>query len=690
MQRRVLIALFVTTAWLLAISAVLAGHTTSGVGPVGSVTLWGETLVGGVPVAGATVYAEYQLADGTPQVVEAGTGDTPPHYALAVNVSPVETSKVVTFTAVYTDGGTKYGAVEVVTLGPSDLWTAGGTTRGMGRFDLILDDKVEPHLPVVWGRANDPCTGLPVDGLLVSVFDPQNPDKPIVRPTTTDKNGEFEIDLRESQTFNGTYTVRITLADPHQRFALFEGRKESRQEAQPIWIEQTIKWDPTSRLASATVNFNVVPKDRTQKPGSTPRLPPTMGNATPWAGVVSYNTNASNPDYADDMLASYGHMQTVARWLADALGAPLPPVLRVNLFDTTVAASGYETATRTIHFTPADSSCHDPDRPMNREWHETFHDLMQVTMGIPPLAPGDDNHKGFANSSTADSWSEGWATGWTLIMASDLGGATPTPGLYPVSGAMADLEFDWQPRDPMTMTAGCAPPVPTFLSREEFAVAGLLYDLYDSAPVDKDGKIDNISVTPKALWDALRPSPSIGNVLELYRRLTGSAPALGISQVDLNQLFINHGLYADLNDSCTYDAGERIGQVADMARPARRDVPPQPGAAMDLSIAAGAAPTDTVLLLWVAVTSPDHRHDSLYNVPLTGDKQRIALEPLPPRSGAIMRLWVISQNGAWRSEPRSIPTTKFWEAAATAPPGEAALRETFELRRQLYLPLLRR
>lgn len=686
MSRRVLTVLIVSATWLLAIGAVLANHTTTSVGPVGSVTLWGQTLVGGVPVAGATVYAEYQLADGTPQVVEAVTAESPPHYALAVNVSPVETSKIVTFTAVYSDAGGKYGAVEVVTLGPTELWTAGGTTRGAGRFDLILDDKVEPHLPVVWGRVNDPCTGLPIEGLFVAVYDPQNPGKPIGR-MMTDKTGEFEIDLRQSQTFNEAYTVRITLADPQQRFAVFEGTKESRQEGDPIWIEQTIGWDPTRRLASATVNFNVVPVDPRQKPGTAPGV--ARGVHSPAsAGVVVYNTNASNPEYADDMLASYGHMQTVLGWLDDALGYSLPPVLRVNLFDVTVAASGYETATRTIHFTPADSSCHDPDRPMNREWHETFHDAMQVTMGIPPLAPGDFNHHGFANSSTADSWSEGWATGWTLIMAADTG--YESPGLYPVSGAMVDLEFDWRPRDPMTTGAGCAPPPPTLLSREEFAVAGLLYDLYDGAGTDSDGKIDAVEAVPKDLWKTLSASPSIRDVFELHRRLVGSAPGLGIDPADLDQLFINHGLYADLNDSCSYDAGERVGQVADKARPRRRDVPPQPGAAVDLAIAAGSAPTDTALLLWVAVTSPDHRHDSLYSVPLTGEKQRVALEPLPPRSGAVMRLWVASADGGWRSEALTVPTTDFWQAAATAEQGEAALEETFELRRQLYLPLLRR
>lgn len=685
MIRRIWLAFIVSAALLLSVGVIILPHTGNGVGPPGSIFIWGKTWLNNTAVVGAKVYAEYTLVDGTPKVVEAVPWEVPEEYGLAVLAAPTETSKTVTLTAVYSDGVDTYGAVEVVTLGPGELFTANGASLGVARVDLILDDEVEPHLPILWGRADDPCTGRPVGGLFVSVYDPQKPYEPIGR-ARTDEWGEYEIDLRQSSTFNGAYTVRVTLADPQQRFAIFEGTKESRQEREPIWIEQTIGWDPKTRLASATVNFNAAAVDPRQQPGTTPKLAPT-GSASASPSVVSYNTNASNPDYADDMLASYGHMQRVIGWIAETVGYSLPPTLRVSLFDTTVVASGYQTATRTIHFTPADSGCNDPDRPMNREWHETFHDLMHVTIGIPPLAPGDGNHWGFANSSTADSWSEGWATGWTLIMAADQG--DESPGLYPVSGARVDLEFDWRPRDPMPTIGGCAPPA-TLLSREEFAVAGLLYDLYDDARIDSDGKIDAISVSPESLWKVLSAGPSIGNVLELYRRLLGAAPGLGINQADLDQLFINHGLYADLNDSCSYDAGERVGQVADKNRPWRRAVPPQSGAAVDLSVAASGLPGDAALRLWVAVSSPDHDHDSLYSVPLTGDEQRVNLEPLPPRSGAVMRLWVASADGGWRSATLAVPTADFWNAAARARPGEPALKESFALHRQLYLPLLRR
>lgn len=665
-----IVALGVTLIWLLAVGVALACHTSVGVGPPGSVVVWGEVRLAGNAVPGAKVWVTYRDSNGTllsssPAISENSNGDHGvDHYATSFPVTPGETSKTITVAATYDDGGTLYGAETVVTLTAADLWTS-GATAGSVRLDLLLDPQVTPHPPVIWGRVNL-CTGEPVDNLLVQLFPIEARGQTIGRGVV-DPGGSFEIRLGSEWARQRGYIVRLTLADPSGRFAIYDGDSME----SPVWVERFVYWDDaTSRRGSLTANFN-------------PNSPVDA-------------TNAPDPAHAPDLIASYGHMATVVQWIYDKLGYFLPARLHVRLFSG-VPASGYDPDSRTIRFTPNDSRCDDPDRPVNREWHETFHDLMEVGMpgGIPALAAGDVNHGGWHNATTRDSWAEGWATGWAMMVADSEG--YEKPWAYPVNGYRTDLEFNIEPRDP----------TPTLLAtQEEFAIAGLLWDLYDGPPHNIDAS-DLVQASPGAIWNALRTRTGapLVDVLDVYSQTQVSAAALGTTRGALSRLFLIHGLYADLNDNFQYDAGEQIGRVAEGSRPTRRNVEPLPGAAIDFTVAAGPMPRGRAIRLWVFTDYQDDGvgRDYTFAMPVqppegakpprsrpSASVQRATLNPPPARVDARIILWLATDDGAYRSDLLTITAAEFWALVAQAPSGGAAISHGFTMRQQLYLPVIRR
>jgi hypothetical protein len=104
-------------------------------------------------------------------------------------------------------------------------------------------------------------------------------------------------------------------------------------------------------------------------------------------------------------------------------------------------------------------------RPVNREYHEFSHYMMTNTYGryldsrVKNATPVI-NHDGYVNPGTSDSWQEGFATFVSVLIAEDYG--------YSCDGTGGFVNLDssyraWQYQG----------------KAEEFAVAGVLYDLYD-------------------------------------------------------------------------------------------------------------------------------------------------------------------------------------------------------------------
>lgn len=102
-----------------------------------------------------------------------------------------------------------------------------------------------------------------------------------------------------------------------------------------------------------------------------------------------------------------------------------------------------------IAFAPSESDITSGNRPDNREYHEFGHFVQAAALGGIPDAGSDSvNHAGYANGSSADSWTEGFAEFWSLMVSKYIDG-TPSPGLYHTSFGALPLStiyhaWDWE------------------------------------------------------------------------------------------------------------------------------------------------------------------------------------------------------------------------------------------------------
>jgi Ca2+-binding EF-hand superfamily protein len=118
-----------------------------------------------------------------------------------------------------------------------------------------------------------------------------------------------------------------------------------------------------------------------------------------------------------------------------------------------------------------------PARPVNREYHEFSHYVMHALYGGKWPAPtnpsvSEVNHNGYTNPSTSDSFVEGFAELMSILMHLECGDTIPHEG----KGSLKDLLKDkvWLNELETNCKAWDSDG-----KAEEFAVAGVLWDLFD-------------------------------------------------------------------------------------------------------------------------------------------------------------------------------------------------------------------
>jgi len=168
-----------------------------------------------------------------------------------------------------------------------------------------------------------------------------------------------------------------------------------------------------------------------------------------------------------------------------------------------------------------DASNDSSDRPKNREYHEFSHHVMYDIYGARPSGnelPGMKNHGGFFNPGTADSYVEGFAEFMALVISDELW--QDKPEIY---GAFWSLEKNYRPWDGQW-------------SLEEFAVASLLWDMYDNN--NEDG--DEIYYSIDTIWDVLKVERK--DFYEYYKAFKEKKPK---DADKIDKLFIKHGFFKD-------------------------------------------------------------------------------------------------------------------------------------------------
>ena len=311
---------------------------------------------------------------------------------------------------------------------------------------------------------------------------------------------------------------------------------------------------------------------------------------------------------------------------------------------------------------------------MNREWHENFHHVMHDILTIPPYHPcqsgscetgdcvgGDCNHWGYVNHCTVDSWVEGWAEFWPCVLWDTLG--YPNPRIYRAHNTRIDFEYNWKAWENQGTQ-----------SREEFAVASLLWDLYDSINSTDD---DYIDLTMSQIWDIIgsKTYSDLRDMKDVYDAFVaagiGSGDSDGDGLSDLDELFVAHGIFADTNGNHSYDPGEEIGRAADGSRPDRRNTPHVPNAYVLVNVedVNGHPVSDSTLIVSVEYETPNDIYDYSYEVSLTQATGNMVALLLPPTDAPSTANITARRPCGGTSDVHTISNAVYWQKVISSTTG---------------------
>ncbi len=215
----------------------------------------------------------------------------------------------------------------------------------------------------------------------------------------------------------------------------------------------------------------------------------------------------------------------------------------------------YSPGSSRILISSNDAGYSNSNRPKNREYHEFAHHLMYATYG--GWTPGSNvagtaNHDGFLNPNTGDSYEEGFAEFMALVMSDKWGDSNPSDGQTKsdIYASFGSLENNYRPWDSRGYL-------------EEFAVASLLWDMYDS----NNDNGDSITMSLDNIWSVLKVQRN-----DFYDYYVAFKEANPSKADEIDKLFIAHGFFIDTtegnglrdhfegfrdaNNNRRYDAGE--------------------------------------------------------------------------------------------------------------------------------------
>ena len=453
----------------------------------------------------------------------------------------------------------------------------------------------------------------------------------------------------------GSTTIAVTLTDDEGGYA-FSGIDEGDYK-----IEVALEYHKeVGDTATFSVNYDTGPSVRAQTntfhvTGGTVARDISFADADliPAAGIPQ--------DRLDDLAGMYYHTNQVIDFELKELGFTpdlnLPIEVRGYVSDNPSTPDEDESQTcyysdGQVYLGTADSDYDDDDRPVTREWHEMFHELMDDAVGLPVDHTGDENHDGYYNHCTGDSWTEGWAEFWPCALKRSLGAAD-----WYCLWEETSLEFNWQVWD-----------FDDEVSREEFAVASLLVDLIDPvSPLD----MDYVSETTAKLWTIIGSQP-LANMYEVYVALTtaniGQSDTNANGKPDLDDLFIAHGFFADDgNRQC--DAGEDAGWGG---KPGRTNTLRVPNAYLRIIVAdsKGNPISGGTLVVDVVLESPLDIYNRSYEVELRGPDSLVYFEVAPDRYDPLIEMRVRDDEGNL-SDEFVLSNSEYWEKVSESGTGYA-------------------
>lgn len=279
-----------------------------------------------------------------------------------------------------------------------------------------------------------------------------------------------------------------------------------------------------------------------------------------------------------------------------------------------------------------DMPVNNENAPQNREWHEYNHHILFNLHKKWPQAPEgyEKNHAGFLNVNTSDSYVEGFAE-FMSLMVGEYSGYSFGDVYHPIGS----MELDYIPVDYTGMG-------------EEFAIVGVLWDLYDEI------NDDPLQLPLKDIWAVL--SQFNNDFTHVYERLATRYPR---HKMQINQIFLNHGFFINLDQGngrwdfgepyiswpdrykageyfidlprldgkifYAYTKGEKIGSAGDVTRPFRRTT---------MAPAGHCIKTENKSVCYTVDVAFDHEDIRDYSMRINNNKGEIKFAVPPERFGA--------------------------------------------------------
>ena len=581
-----------------------------------------------------------------------------------------------------------------ITIGPSDLeYRVHGTVKD-NSGKPILESKV------VMKRLDELGDSLPVQKLSDS--------KPAFEDETTSDSVSGKYELRYVRP-NGSLDEKLLVAsllwyDANAEFAVTNG-KEAGGRYIPVYLVQCVdhqdikcaKWKEGSGGFEVELDFVYgigaekaasVMKQESWEVGSAASLDQVMAEA-----AIVYSNSYKAMKYFEGIKGSVGvalepimikvRDQTpncnFAQYDAQAkLDKKYP-----SFGDLGKGLDIVESTGSSIRICDKRSSIAWDDIPVNREWHELSHYLnfeMYLNYDNRPF----ENHAGYANESTNDSLAEGFAEFVAMLIAEHYGAAKPY--LYPTRGAVINLEEDYKvwgesvfaEEQPENGTLKMITfPVASY--HEEWALAGILWDLHDSGSevnprhvIGQDGKGQNIWASTSKVYPDSRDSVSLSGeqilqvinnnepktLYALYQAFKSSTSA---EQLDM--IFVNHGAFGDVVDrNLVQDlTGEEAGPTGHATERLIRGsaAPALPGSYLSSSASA-------TIRVMLTHDEPFNYYDYSYNVDIaSGEPTYFEMPPSYYPSKALIEQ--VSADGRTISNVTVIDSHDYWKYIQSNP-----------------------
>lgn len=320
----------------------------------------------------------------------------------------------------------------------------------------------------------------------------------------TDLNGNYEIELKdlkmkEDEEINATIIFNLEyLKDNKNYFTLYKYKSEGDTYSNAyIWKDLTITPDNNVEL---NLNFD--------------------GGRN--IGVKSnFGSHIEMRDYATIYVRMHEAVEFYTERLYLNLDYKLPVEVLVGRNDKETL---YSPPQSWIKIALSDMSHTSSNNPRNREYHEFSHAVMYDLYGEWPkdrTLPKTANHDGYLNPSSADSYMEGFAEFMALAIAKYQG--EKDADIYAGFGSMEDNYEPWDARG----------------YDEEFAVASLLWDIYDTN--NEPG--DSLSMSLDDIWRVLAVNRP--NFYEYYKAFKARFPE---KEKEIDEVFKLHGFFYDTRE----------------------------------------------------------------------------------------------------------------------------------------------